>query len=76
MVLGKLWMREFMLTLNFKNEIENVCGGCVCWVVLFNFLTWFHEMPKIHFAVLFSFPLFLILMELSLLSHYFLTHQS
>lgn len=40
------------------------------------FLTWFHEMPKIHFVVLFSFPLFLILMELSLLSHYFLTHQS
>lgn len=37
MVLGKLWMREFMLTLNFKNEIENVCGGCVCWVVLFFF---------------------------------------
>lgn len=73
MVLEKLWMCKFMLTLNFKNEIESVCGGHICLVF---FLAWFHEMLKIHFAVLFSFPLFLILIELSLLSYYFLTHQS
>lgn len=76
MVLEKLWVYKFMLTLNFKNEIESVCVGCICCFVFVIFLTWFHEMLKIHFAVLFSFPLFLILTELSLLSHYFLTHQS
>lgn len=58
MVLGKLWMREFMLTLNFKNEIENVCGGCVCWVVFFFFKLGFMKCRKFILLCYFHFLYF------------------